>query len=102
MSAGVSDLRIREVPADKPLMDEHPAYRIDIKGIEDGADNPSSESGLRARRWVGVHFDCCGVYTRIYRNAEGTAYRGACPRCGHPVTLRVGPDGTDARFFIAR
>jgi hypothetical protein len=89
-------------PVDKPQMDEQqPAYRIDIKGIEGDADGGSSERSLRARRWVGIHFDCCSVYTRVYRNAEGTAYHGACPRCGRPVTLRVGPDGTDARFFVA-
>ncbi|UCF34799.1 MAG: hypothetical protein JSV78_05730 [Phycisphaerales bacterium] len=56
---------------------------------------------LRGRPWVGIRFDCCGVYTRVYRNPEGTAYIGRCPRCLRTVRLRVGRQGTDARFFVA-
>jgi len=82
-------------------MDDSPAYRIDIDGVDDPAAVGSAAPGRRLRPWVGVHFDCCGVYTRVYRNREGTAYQGACPRCARPVTLRIGPDGTDARFFVA-
>jgi hypothetical protein len=77
-----------------------PPYRLDIEGLEDPTGQ-SDSSGLANRSWIGIHFNCCGVYTRVYRNAEGTAYRGRCPRCGRPVTLRVGPDGTSARFFEA-
>ena len=55
--------------------------------------------GAESRRYIGVRFDCCATYTRIYINAEETAYVGNCPRCGKQVRLRIGPDGTDARFF---
>jgi hypothetical protein len=53
------------------------------------------------RRFVGVHFVCCDVYTRVYINAEQTGYQGRCPKCGKRIHLRIGPGGTNARFFTA-
>jgi hypothetical protein len=82
-------------------MDEPPPYHLDIDGVEDPGARTSRRAGGRNRPWVGIHFDCCGVYTRVYRNREQTAYEGCCPGCTRKVTLRIGPDGTDARFFIA-
>jgi hypothetical protein len=60
-----------------------------------------SDSTPERRPYVGVLFECCGVYGRVYRNREGTAYVGWCPRCAKKVTLRVGPGGSNARFFRA-
>jgi hypothetical protein len=54
-----------------------------------------------SRRFVGVHFVCCDVYTRVYVNRDETAYEGNCPKCAKRVRLRIGKDGTDARFFTA-
>ena len=51
------------------------------------------------RPFLGIHFACCQVYSRIYINAAGAAFEGRCPRCARPVTVRIGPDGTDDRFF---
>ncbi|MFQ5591721.1 MAG: hypothetical protein ACE5HE_11195 [Phycisphaerae bacterium] len=82
-------------------MDESPPYHLDIEGLETTRDPGCRGGGLRNRPWVGIRFACCSVYARVYRNREGTAYRGRCPRCNRWVTLQVGPDGTDARFFIA-
>jgi len=52
-----------------------------------------------ARPFLGIHFECCRTYARIYLNRQRTAYVGHCPRCARPVSFRVGPGGSDARFF---
>ncbi len=67
-----------------------------------GDDTPSLLRSGGERSWLGIQFDCCGVYVRIYKNKSGTEYAGFCPRCSRPVHVRVGPGGTDARFFSAQ
>lgn len=59
------------------------------------------EGARSGRRFVGIRFACCEVYTRVYVNRTQTAYEGRCPRCARLVRLRIGPDGTDARLFTA-
>ncbi|HBJ38511.1 MAG TPA: hypothetical protein DDZ51_27905, partial [Planctomycetaceae bacterium] len=54
-----------------------------------------------ARPFVGVQFECCSIYARVYRNAAGTAYVGNCPRCAKKIELKIGPGGSDSRFFTA-
>jgi len=56
---------------------------------------------VEQRRFVGVHFICCDVYTRVYQNRDETAYEGNCPKCAKRVRLTIGPGGTNARFFTA-
>jgi hypothetical protein len=66
----------------------------------DGDSRPGADR-QQGRPFVGVRFACCDVYVRVYVNRSGTAYYGACPRCGRRVHLRIGPHGTDSRFFTA-
>lgn len=71
-------------------------YRVEIAGIG-SASQPAS---AKQRPYLSVHFACCGVYCRIYRNSDGTAYTGRCPKCGKPVRFLVGDGGTQERFFV--
>ena len=63
-------------------------------------DSRPSKGGV-SRRYIGVRFVCCDIYTRIYVNRARTAYEGYCPRCSKPVRVRIGAGGTDCRFFTA-
>lgn len=49
------------------------------------------------RAFLGVHFTTCAVYGRLYKNSDGTAYEGRCPRCGFFYRVRIGPDGSRTR-----
>jgi hypothetical protein len=51
------------------------------------------------RPFLSVHFACCGVYQRVYREPDGKQYLGRCPRCGRSVRFVVGEGGTSARSF---
>lgn len=95
-------------------MSEDADYILDIGHLADrGADNAgaaprcsaagsaSASGGGGGQPWLSVHWKCCGAYSRIYRNRQGTAYVGHCPRCGKPVRAQIGPGGTAARFFEA-
>ena len=68
-------------------------------GAEDGGERrvEGASAAAKRRAFLGVHFVCCDVYTRIYVNRERTAYVGHCPKCSRPVTVRIGPNvGTHA------
>jgi hypothetical protein len=60
-----------------------------------------SRGAAKSRRFLGIQFACCSIYSRVYVNKEGTAYVGNCPKCTKRVELKIGPGGSDSRFFTA-
>lgn len=84
----------------KRQMADDPPYILDIPGLRDEGAEPST--GGQPRRWIGIHFECCGVYTRIYVNRDRTAYEGCCPKCLRAVRVKIGPGGTSNRIFRAK
>jgi hypothetical protein len=70
--------------------------------ISDGpAGNRGNAESSNQRRFVGVTFTCCDVYSRVYINRDQTAYEGNCPKCAKRIRLEIAPGGTDSRFFTA-
>ncbi len=65
------------------------------------AQCPMPASELSEKKFVGILFECCRVYQRIYKDEQKRAYIGRCPKCGRKAEIRIGPGGTDARFFKA-
>ena len=57
------------------------------------------ENNKTPRKFLGILFECCGVYGRIYQNKEGTAYVGRCPKCMRNIKVAIGKGGTNQRFF---
>ncbi len=56
----------------------------------------------KKRKYIGVMFECCKVYQRIYVHRDGTKYEGRCPKCFRILTVSIGSEGTDARMFRAK
>ena len=61
----------------------------------------STDESNGVRPFLGISFDCCKVYARVYRNAPGTHYVGNCPRCARQVRFKIGTEGSGARFWTA-
>lgn len=80
------------------MMRNRPDYVVDIAGLRTPA---VVSAGGSARPWIAVRWRCCRTYSRVYRNAAGTAYEGRCPRCLSRVRAAVGAGGVDQRFFEA-
>lgn len=63
------------------------------------SDTPQSQ---RSRPYLGIMFECCSVYARVYRRPDQKAYIARCPRCLRAAKIRVGPEGKDQHFLVAR
>ena len=53
----------------------------------------------KRRKYIGVHFECCNIYNRVYINEKKTAYVGWCPECAQRIEVKIDKGGTDCRFF---
>lgn len=91
------------------MMKNRPDYILDLSSVhQPTADKPSGggaggvAGGAQGRPWIAVQWKCCRTYSRIYRNKQGTAYEGRCPKCGKQVRASVGEGGTNNRFFEAK
>lgn len=84
-------------------MPHRPDYILKIDGLASPDDRSESQSTRSAqqRPWIAIRWQCCSAYSRIYRNRQGTAYEGRCPKCASPVRASIGSGGTDKRFFEA-
>lgn len=62
-------------------------------------DKDAGRSKQSGEPFLGMQFNCCRIYTRIYRNREKTAYEGRCPKCARKVLVPIGSGGSGSRFF---
>jgi len=53
----------------------------------------------QSKPFIGVNWECCKVYSRVYLNEKKTAYVGWCPKCGKRVQMDLSPTGSKSRFF---
>ncbi|MCC8165100.1 MAG: hypothetical protein LIQ31_02850 [Planctomycetes bacterium] len=60
---------------------------------------PGGSAPRRAN--LGIHFRCCHVYGYIYKNKQGDAFTGRCPKCGMPIRVEIARNGqgSPSRIF---
>lgn len=78
-----------------------PAMRPTGRQLDLSSDPVPAAPSAKGGAFLGVTFDCCRVYARIYPNRAGDAYKGRCPKCGGAVRVLIGPGGSSSRFFTA-
>ena len=77
--------------------------RLDLSSLPNSTRDSShgQANEPKSRPFLGIRFDCCRTYGRIYRSDMGMYYQGRCPKCMKVLTVRVGSGGTSKRFFNA-
>ena len=63
-------------------------------------DKKKPKTGQK-RQFIGMHFTCCNVYTRLYINKAKTAFVGWCPKCTRKAEVKISPTGSNTRMFQA-
>lgn len=69
-------------------------YKLDVAGL------PRTESPLPSRPYLSVLFNCCRIYQRVYKDADGAGYTGRCPKCLRTIRFVIGPGGAPGRSFV--
>lgn len=62
-------------------------------------DAKDDANATGAPQSLGVMFECCHIYRRIFKRPDGSAYEGRCPKCGHPARVLVGEGGSASRVW---
>ena len=75
--------------------------KIDVSSDPQLNSTANAAKQPKTNPFIGVQFDCCGTYARVYRNKPGTHYLGNCPKCAKQVRFKIGSGGSDSRFFTA-
>lgn len=52
------------------------------------------------RKFVGVIFKCCNVYSRIYIDKGKDKFVGFCPKCGAKMEIYASSTGSKSNFFV--
>jgi len=60
------------------------------------------EDKPQGRPYIGVQFECCNVYTRVYRPEHRNFYLARCPKCGKSVRFEVSEGGSQSRIWRVR
>jgi len=63
---------------------------------------PEEKEEKKQSNYLGIMFNCCNIYGRIYKNKDKTAYVGHCPKCMRSLRVKIGEGGTNTRFFNAQ
>lgn len=66
-------------------------------------DKENEQKGKR--KFLGIWFECCHVYGRLYKNKSGTKYTGRCPKCLRILNVDIDAESekaTNQRFFRGR
>ena len=81
--------------------DRNSTFSVVVGDDKLSSPSPVERPGV-GRAFLGIHFECCSLYSRIYKNQAGTAYEGQCPQCCAKLKVSIGSGGTGKRFFRAR
>lgn len=78
-----------------------PRDEVDISFLPKEVSPADGSMPEGRRKWIGIYFECCHTYARLWKNKSGDAYTGHCPSCAASISVPIGPGGTSSRMFRA-